>query len=95
MDLLKNIKSNFMEKVSCMIKKIYNNKVVRYSILLTLGIFLLELIFKIIMGLNIFNWSLLRILLGAIILSNIISLLISFLKCYIFENIGKDKQNNI
>lgn len=80
MDLLKNIENSFMEKVSCMIKKIFNNKVVRYSILLTLGIFLLELIFKIIMGLNIFNWSLLRILLGAIILSNIISLLISFLK---------------
>ena len=52
MDLLKNIENNFMEKVSCMIKKIYNNKVVSYSILLTLGIFLLELIFKIIMGLN-------------------------------------------
>ena len=63
-----------------MIKKIYNNKVLCYSTLLTLGIFLLELIFKLIMGLSLFNWSLLRILLGAVILSNIVSLLISFLK---------------
>ena len=52
-------------------KKIYNNKVVCYSCLLTMGIF---------MGLSVFNWSVLRIFLGCIILSNIISLLISFLK---------------
>lgn len=61
-------------------KKIYNNKVVCYSCLLTIGIFLLEIIFKVIMGLSVFNWSSLRIFLGCIILSNIISLLISFLK---------------
>ena len=61
-------------------KKIYNNKVVCYSCLLTIGIFLLEIIFKVIMGLSVFNWSVLRIFLGCIILSNIISLLISFLK---------------
>lgn len=61
-------------------KKIYNNKAVCYSCLLTIGIFLLEIIFKVIMGLSVFNWSSLRIFLGCIILSNIISLLISFLK---------------
>ena len=63
-----------------MIKKVYNNKVIRYSVLLSLGIFLIEILFKVIMGLNIFNWSFLRILLGTIILSNIISLLSSGLK---------------
>ena len=57
-----------------MIKKVYNNKVIRYSVLLSFGIFLIEILFKVIMGLNIFNWSFLRILLGTIILSNIISL---------------------
>ena len=61
-------------------KKIYNNKVVFYSCLLTIGIFILEIFFKVIMGLSVFNWSVLRIFLGCIILSNIISLLISFLK---------------
>ncbi len=45
-----------------------------------MGIFLLEIFFKVIMGLSVFNWSVLRIFLGCIILSNIISLLISFLK---------------
>ena len=63
-----------------MIKKVYNNKVIRYSVLLSFGIFLIEILFKVIMGLNIFNWSFLRILLGTIILSNIISLLSSGLK---------------
>lgn len=63
-----------------MMKKVYNNKVVCYSCLLTIGIFLLEIFFKVIMGLSIFNWSILRIFLGVLILSNIISLLISFLK---------------
>ena len=61
-------------------KKIYNNKVFFYSCLLTIGIFILEIFFKVIMGLSVFNWSVLRIFLGCIILSNIISLLISFLK---------------
>ena len=61
-------------------KKIYNNKVVFYSCLLTIGIFILEIFFKVIMDLSVFNWSVLRIFLGCIILSNIISLLISFLK---------------
>ena len=61
-------------------KKIYNNKVVFYSCLLTIGIFILEIFFKVIMGLSVFNWSVLRIFLECIILSNIISLLISFLK---------------
>ena len=63
-----------------MMKKIYNNKIVRYSFFLTIGIFIIEMLFKIIMGLNIFSWSSIRIFLGALILSNIISLLISFLK---------------
>ena len=63
-----------------MIKKVYNNKVIRYSVLLSFGIFLIEILFKVIMGLNIFNWSFLRILLGTIILSNIISLFSSGLK---------------
>lgn len=67
-------------------KKIYNNKVVFYSCLLTIGIFILEIFFKVIMGLSVFNWSVLRIFLGCIILSNIISLLISFLKRK-YENI--------
>ena len=61
-------------------KKIYNNKVFFYSCLLTIGIFILEIFFKVIMDLSVFNWSVLRIFLGCIILSNIISLLISFLK---------------
>ena len=63
-----------------MMKKIYNNKIVRYSFFLTIGIFIIEMLFKIIMGLNILSWSSIRIFLGALILSNIISLLISFLK---------------
>ena len=63
-----------------MMKKIYNNKIIRYSTLLCLGIFLIEIFFKVIMGLNIFNWSFLRIFLSTIILSNIISLIISGLK---------------
>lgn len=63
-----------------MIKKIYNNKVIRNSLLLTSGLFLLEIIFKIIMHLSIFNWSFLRIFLGVIVLSNLISLIVSPLK---------------
>ena len=63
-----------------MMKKIYNDKIVRYSFFLTMGIFIAEIFFKIIMGLNVFSWSSVRIFLGALILSNIISLIISFLK---------------
>jgi len=67
-------------------KKIYNNKVVRISLLLSITFFLIEVLFRIIMQFSIFDISLLRIFLFDVILSLFLSLFLSFLK-NIYSNI--------
>lgn len=63
-----------------MLKKIYNNKVIRYTTFITLGLFLFEMLFKVIMGLPVFTPASIRIFLGSLILGCLITIPISFLK---------------
>lgn len=61
-------------------KKIYNNKVIRITFLLSITLFIIELLFRIIMNFSVLDISILRILLGNIIFSLILSIFLSFLK---------------
>lgn len=61
-------------------QKLYNNKVIKNFLYLTSSLFISELILKLIMNIPILDWSLLRIFMGIIIISSIISILLSFTK---------------
>ena len=61
-------------------QKLYNNKVIKNFLYLTSSLFISELILKLIMNIPILDWSLLRIFMGIIIISSIISVLLSFTK---------------
>lgn len=61
-------------------KKIFNNSFVKSLLVLVASFFFVEVIFKLISGSAIFNWSILRILFGIVILSTIISYLLNFIK---------------
>ena len=61
-------------------QSIYNNKVIRNFLYLVIGLFLSEIILKLVMNTPILDWSILRIFLGIVIISSIISLILSFTK---------------
>jgi phosphoglycerol transferase MdoB-like AlkP superfamily enzyme len=55
------------------------NKVLKPFILLSLVSLLIEIIFKIVLNLNLWDWSMLRIILGIIVINGVLALVASFL----------------
>ena len=73
---------SFLKKIKSFIKKErnYTNKLAFNTFVLTFFIFLIELIFKMVTNQNIFNFSSIRILIGIICFSLIISYIELFIK---------------
>jgi lipoteichoic acid synthase len=59
--------------------KYLTNKVLKPFILLSMVSLLIEIIFKIVLNLGIFNWSMVRIILGIIIINGVLALIASLL----------------
>ena len=58
--------------------KLFSNKIFKNYFILTSVLFLIEIIFRLVMKINLVDWSLLRIFLGCNIISIIMSLILSF-----------------
>ena len=60
--------------------KLLTNRYFKALILLFITNILIEIIFKLVMSINIFEWSLLRIIIGLLIVNGLFALLLSFIK---------------
>jgi len=61
-------------------KKFYSNKIVRISLILSICFFLIEILFRLVIGFTLLDVSMIRILLADIIFSLFLSIFLSFLK---------------